>query len=176
MTDASALTPALTPPHPPAPAPTHAPAHAPAPYEISTDPGRLDRDLIHHWLSTDAYWALGRARPTTEAAISASLNFGAYDSRSGAQLGYARVVTDHATFAWLCDVYVSPAARGRGLGTALATAARDHLRSCGVRRILLATHDAHGVYAKVGFEPLAEPERWMALVLPSAGGPQPSAG
>ncbi|MDX6349742.1 MAG: hypothetical protein QOF84_4532 [Streptomyces sp.] len=137
----------------------------PTPYEISTDPARLDRDLIHHWLSTDAYWALGRPRATTDAAISASLNFGAYDSASAAQLAYARVITDHATFAWLCDVYVSPTARGRGLGTALATAVRDHLKPFGLRRILLATHDAHSVYAKVGFEPLAAPDQWMALNL-----------
>jgi GNAT superfamily N-acetyltransferase len=137
----------------------------PTPYEISTDPARLDRDLIHHWLSTDAYWALGRPRPTMDAAISASLNFGAYDSASGGQLAYARVITDHATFAWLCDVYVSPTARGRGLGTALATAVRDHLKPFGLRRILLATHDAHSVYAKVGFEPLAAPDQWMALNL-----------
>lgn len=135
-----------------------------APYEISTDPARLDIPLIHHWLSTDAYWALGRPRAKQDAAVANSLNFGAYDPTTGTQLAYARVVTDHATFAWLCDVYVSPAARGHGLGTALATAVRDHLQPYGVRRILLATHDAHGVYAKVGFEPLAEPERWMALL------------
>jgi GNAT superfamily N-acetyltransferase len=136
-----------------------------APYEISTDPARLDIPLIHHWLSTDAYWALDRPRPKMDAAISASLNFGAYSTTTGAQLAYARLVTDHATFAWLCDVYVSPAARGQGLGTALATAVRDHCHPLGLRRILLATHDAHGVYAKVGFEPLEKPERWMALVM-----------
>jgi GNAT superfamily N-acetyltransferase len=135
------------------------------PYEISTDPARLDRDLIHHWLSTDAYWALGRPRAKQDAAISVSLNFGAYDTTTGAQLAYARVITDHATFAWLCDVYVSPTARGRGLGTALTTAVRDHLKPFGLRRILLATHDAHSVYAKVGFEPLAAPDQWMALTV-----------
>jgi GNAT superfamily N-acetyltransferase len=135
------------------------------PYEISTDAARLDIPLIHHWLSTDAYWALGRPRPKMDAAIAGSLSFGAYSTATGAQLAYARLVTDQATFAWLCDVYVSPDARGQGLGTALATAVRDHCRTLGLRRILLATEDAHGVYAKVGFEPLAEPERWMALVM-----------
>jgi GNAT superfamily N-acetyltransferase len=75
------------------------------------------------------------------------------------------VVTDRATFAWLCDVYVDPAARGRGLGTALVAAARDHLAPYGLRRVLLATNDAHGVYARLGFEPLAEPQKWMALGL-----------
>ncbi|RFU88550.1 N-acetyltransferase [Streptomyces triticagri] len=132
-------------------------------YEISTDPARLDAARIHHWLSTDAYWALGRSRAKQDSAIASSLNFGAYDRATGEQLGYARVVTDRATFAWLCDVYVAPATRGTGLGTALATAVREELRPHGIRRILLATEDAHGVYAKVGFEPLARPDNWMAL-------------
>ncbi|MDJ0345069.1 GNAT family N-acetyltransferase [Streptomyces sp. H10-C2] len=134
-------------------------------YEISTDPARLDAARIHHWLSTDAYWALGRTREKQDQAIAGSLNFGLYDTASGSQLAYARVVTDHTTFAWLCDVYVDPAARGKGLGTTLVTAVRDHLAPCGIRRILLATADAHGVYAKIGFEPLSEPSKWMALGL-----------
>jgi GNAT superfamily N-acetyltransferase len=136
---------------------------APGGYEISTDPARLDAELIHQWLSQDAYWALGRSREKQDKAIAGSLNFGAYRSGSGAQAGYARVVTDYATFGWLCDVYIARADRGKGLGTALAAAVRDHLAPYGLRRILLATADAHGVYAKAGFEPLAEPEKWMAL-------------
>jgi predicted GNAT family acetyltransferase len=132
-------------------------------YEISTDPARLDVDRVHHWLSTDAYWAIGRPRDRQDRAIAASLNFGAYDTASGEQVAYARVVTDHATFAWLCDVYVAPGARGKGLGTALVTAVRGHLAPSGLRRILLATADAHDVYAKVGFRPLADPSMWMAL-------------
>ncbi|KJY27600.1 GNAT family N-acetyltransferase [Streptomyces sp. NRRL S-495] len=132
-------------------------------YEISTDPARLDAALIHRWLSEDAYWALGRSREKQDLAIAGSLNFGVYESASGTQIGYARVVTDHATFAWLCDVYIAPAARGRGLGTALATAVRDHLAPYGLRRLLLATADAHTVYAKVGFEPMVKPEKWMVL-------------
>jgi len=139
------------------------PWYAPDGYEISADPSRLDAELIHQWLSQDAYWALGRSREKQDLAIANSLNFGAYRSISGAQVGYARVVTDNATFAWLCDVYVDPAARGAGLGTALATAVRDQLAPQGLRRILLATADAHAVYAKVGFAPLAEPAKWMAL-------------
>jgi GNAT superfamily N-acetyltransferase len=132
-------------------------------YEISTDPARLDTELIHRWLSQDAYWAMGRSREKQDQAIASSLNFGAYRRSSGAQAGYARVVTDLATFGWLCDVYIDPAARGQGLGTALAAAACDHLAPYGLRRILLATADAHGVYAKLGFTPLAEPGKWMAL-------------
>ncbi|MEV0242336.1 GNAT family N-acetyltransferase [Streptomyces sp. NPDC050674] len=133
-------------------------------YEISTDPGRVDRDRVHHWLSTDAYWALGRSREQQDRAIEGSLNFGVYDAVSGEQVAYARVITDRATFAWLCDVYVSPSVRGKGVGTALVGAVRDETRSYGVRRVLLATHDAHGVYRKLGFAPLERPEHWMALL------------
>jgi GNAT superfamily N-acetyltransferase len=132
-------------------------------YEISTDPARLDAELIHRWLSRDAYWALGRSREKQDRAITGSLNFGLYASGSGAQVGYARVVTDYATFGWLCDVYIDRAARGQGLGTALVAAVCDHLDPYGLRRVLLATTDAQGVYAKVGFAPLAKPEKWMAL-------------
>jgi GNAT superfamily N-acetyltransferase len=133
-------------------------------YEISTDPARLDGELVHAWLSKESYWAHGRSREKQDRAIAGSLNFGVYESATGAQVGYARVITDRATFGWLCDVYIASEARGRGLGTALAAAVRDHLSAFGLRRILLATRDAHAVYAKVGFEPLAAPERWMALV------------
>ncbi|WP_327256673.1 GNAT family N-acetyltransferase [Streptomyces sp. NBC_01244] len=136
---------------------------SPEGHEISTDPDRLDRELIHRWLSGDAYWALGRSREKQEAAIEGSLNYGVYDSVSGVQVAYARVITDRATFAWLCDVYVDRGVRGKGLGTALAGAVRDHLAPYGLRRILLATADAHEVYGTVGFEPLAAPEKWMAL-------------
>jgi|SRR5882757_122746 len=141
----------------------------PRSYEISADPTRLDIPRIHTWLSTDAYWALGRTLAKQETAIAGSLNFGAYDTATGEQQAYARVITDRATFAWLCDVYVDPAARGSGLGTRLVSAVRDHLAPFGVPRILLATADAHGVYAKVGFAPLSDPERWMSLN-PGSGG------
>lgn len=132
-------------------------------YEISTDPARLDAELIHHWLSRDSYWARGVTREKQDRAIAGSLNFGLYDSASGAQLGYARVVTDRATFGWLCDVYIAPDARGKGLGTALAAAVRDELAGYELRRVMLATADAHEVYAKVGFAPLAGTEKWMVL-------------
>ncbi|MGW0845117.1 GNAT family N-acetyltransferase [Streptomyces sp. NPDC002787] len=132
-------------------------------YEISDDPDRIDVERVHHWLSTDAYWAIGRPREKHERAMRESLNFGVYEVGSGRQVAYARVVTDLAMFAWLCDVYVDRTARGKNLGTALVTAVREHLRPYGLRRVLLATHDAHGVYAKLGFEPLAKPDEWMAL-------------
>ncbi|WP_458242745.1 GNAT family N-acetyltransferase [Streptomyces sp. MAI_2237] len=132
-------------------------------YELSTDPGRLDTDRVHRWLSTDAYWAIGRSREKQERAIEGSLNFGVYERVSGDQVAYARVVTDRATFAWLCDVYVDPSVRGKGVGTAMVTAVREHLRPFGLRRVLLATSDAHGVYEKAGFAGLERPEIWMAL-------------
>ncbi|MFP1628301.1 GNAT family N-acetyltransferase [Streptomyces sp. 5K101] len=132
-------------------------------YTISTDPARLDQDRIHHWLSTEAYWALGRSREKQDRAIAGSVNFGAYETVSGQMAGFARVVTDHATFAWLCDVYIDRSARGEGLGTALVTAVRDHFAPLGLRRILLATDDAHGVYEKVGFTELAVPGNWLNL-------------
>ncbi|MGW1996267.1 GNAT family N-acetyltransferase [Embleya sp. NPDC001921] len=137
--------------------------HLPDGYEISTDPTRLDAALIHRWLSLDAYWAMGRPREKQDTAIAGSLNFGVYDTASGAQVGYARVVTDGATFGWLCDVYIDPAVRGKGLGTALVAAVRDHLEPAGLRRLMLATADAHAVYAQVGFEPLAVVDKWMLL-------------
>ncbi|OKJ11864.1 GNAT family N-acetyltransferase [Kitasatospora sp. CB01950] len=137
--------------------------HLPTGYTVSTDPTLLDRESVHRWLSEDAYWALGRAREKQDLAIDHSLNFGLYEETSGTQVGYARVVTDRATFAWLCDVYIAPAARGRGLGTALTAAVRDGLAALGLRRLMLATRDAHEVYAKVGFNPLALPEKWMIL-------------
>ncbi|MFI1581428.1 GNAT family N-acetyltransferase [Embleya sp. NPDC020630] len=138
-------------------------SHFPEGYEVSTDPTRLDVATIHRWLSEDAYWALGRPREKLERAIAGSLNFGVYDVASGAQVGYARVITDRATFGWLCDVYIDPTVRGKGLGTALTIAVRDELAPDGLRRIMLATADAHGVYAKVGFRRPASTDTWMVL-------------
>ncbi|WBC13565.1 GNAT family N-acetyltransferase [Micromonospora sp. WMMA1998] len=131
-------------------------------YQLSTDPDRLDLDRVHAWLATDAYWALGRERETVARAFAGSIGFGVYRPGDGRQVAVARVVTDRATFAWLCDVYVDRAERGRGLGTWLAGGVRDHLAELGLRRILLATLDAHGVYGKLGFQPVAA-DRYMEL-------------
>ncbi|MFJ6784964.1 GNAT family N-acetyltransferase [Streptomyces yangpuensis] len=135
----------------------------PAEYEISADSARIDPALVHKWLSEDAYWAHDRSREKQDRAIAGSLNFGVYERASGLQVGYARVVTDRADFAWLCDVYISREVRGKGLGTALVAAVRDHLAPYNLRRVLLATADAHEIYAKFGFAPLQAPERWMTL-------------
>jgi len=133
-------------------------------YEIDTSAGRLDIPRVHRWLSTDAYWALGRPVDVVSTSVDRSLCFGVY-SAEGDQVGFARVVTDHATFAWLCDVYIAPEARRRGLGTWLVTVVRERLSAEGVRRILLSTTDAHGVYAAAGFIPLVNPGRWMEIDL-----------
>ncbi|WP_405446272.1 GNAT family N-acetyltransferase [Streptomyces achromogenes] len=131
-------------------------------YEFSADPARVDADRVHGWLSTDTYWALGRPREQHERAMASSLNFGIYATGSGEQVAYARVVTDRALFAWLADVYVDPSVRGKGVGTAFVGRIRDHLAPFGLRRLLLATEDAHEVYARLGFRPLERPEQYMA--------------
>ena len=133
-------------------------------YRFSSDTTDLDRERVHTWLSTEAYWAIGRPRAVQEAAFGASLNFGLFDESTGAQVAYARVVTDSVTFAWLCDVFVDPSARGRGLGVALIDSVCAFLDPLGLKRVLLATSDAHGLYRKFGFETLASPERFMARI------------
>ncbi|TVZ92126.1 GNAT family N-acetyltransferase [Streptomyces sp. BK340] len=130
-------------------------------YEFSADTARVDVDRVHGWLSTDAYWAVDRPREKHERAMASSINFGVYATASGEQVAYARVVTDGALFAWLADVYVDPSVRGKGVGTAFVGRIRDHLRPFGLRRMLLATEDAQGVYEKVGFRPLDRPDQWM---------------
>ena len=130
-------------------------------YRFSTAIDDIDRGLVHRWLSEEAYWAKGRSRQVQEAAIDASRNYSVLEVRSGRQVGYARVVTDTVTFAWLCDVFVAPEARGAGVGRLLVDGVLADLDELGVRRTLLATADAHGLYAQYGFEPLADPGRWM---------------
>ncbi|WP_059008500.1 GNAT family N-acetyltransferase [Streptomyces specialis] len=131
-------------------------------YEISNDAARIDYDRVHHWLTTDTYWARGRDRATVDRAAGASLNFGVYGP-AGDQVGYARVVTDLATFAWVSDVYIDRDHRGLGLGGRLAAAIRDHLAPYRLKRVLLATRDAQEVYARVGFQPYDQPEQIMVM-------------
>lgn len=130
-------------------------------YEFSTDPGRVDRPRVHGWLSELSYWAKGRDRSVTEAALDGSRLFGLYDVETGEQAAFCRVVTDGATFAWLADVFVDPARRGQGLGQRLVAEVLAALEPLRLRRILLATADAHGLYAQHGFGALPDPERWM---------------
>jgi GNAT superfamily N-acetyltransferase len=128
-------------------------------YVISTDAARLDLAMIHKYLSGSAYWAMGRPLEMVRRSIENSLPFGVYED--GAQIGFARVVTDYATFAWLADVFVLPEFRGRGIGKWLIGVIMEHPRLPGLRRWILATKDAHGLYAQYGFTPLSAPERFM---------------
>jgi GNAT superfamily N-acetyltransferase len=128
-------------------------------YTISTDMTRLDINLIYEFLSTHSYWAKGRTRVAVERSIAHSLSFGLY--RQEQQVGFARVVTDYATFAYLADVFVLKAERGRGLGKWLIATIVEHPDLQVLRRWLLATRDAHGLYQQAGFTLLAQPERWM---------------
>ena len=128
--------------------------------EISTDPARLDRELIHRYLSEESYWARGRTREQSERIIDRSLCFGAYDS-GGRQVGYARVVTDGVTFGYLADVFVVPEVRGRGIGKALMDAVLEHPDVRDVARLTLLTADAHGLYEGFGFGPIDDLPKWM---------------
>ncbi|POH66468.1 GNAT family N-acetyltransferase [Cryobacterium zongtaii] len=132
-----------------------------AAYRFSADTAEMDRDQIHRWLSTEAYWALGRARSVQDAAIDASVNFGMFEVATGRQVAYARLVTDSVTFAWLCDVFVDPTVRGRGVGVSLIEKVGAALDTLNLRRVALATSTAHGLYAKFGFDVVAAPEHWM---------------
>ena len=128
-------------------------------YEISTDPSRLNIDLIHDFLSNNSYWAAGRARDVVERSIENSLPFGIY--KESVQVGFARVVTDYATFAWIADLFVLAEHRERGLSKWLMDVIIAHPQLQGFRRWVLSTKDAHGLYERFGFMKLHRPERWM---------------
>jgi GNAT superfamily N-acetyltransferase len=128
---------------------------------ISTDPARLDVDAIYAYLSR-VYWANTRSRSTVERSLKNSLCFGLYEGAS--QIGLARVISDYATFAYVCDVYVLEAYQGNGLGAWLMKAVMAYPDLQGLRRWLLATRDAHGLYRKSGFKELESPERWMEIL------------
>ena len=134
-------------------------------YVISTDPAWLDVDVIHRFLSKESYWARRVPREVVVRSLANSLCFGAYttegDSQSRRQVGFARIVTDCATFAYLADVFVLPDHRGKGLSKRLMEAAFAHPDLHNLRRWLLATADAHGLYRQFGFTSLSKPERLM---------------
>jgi GNAT superfamily N-acetyltransferase len=133
----------------------------PVGYEISTDPQRLDMDRIHRFLSTEAYWSPVVPRDVVERSIAHSLCFGVY-APDGEQTGFARAVTDRATYAWIADLYIEAGHRGRGLGKRLVKTILGHPELQGLRRVMLATADAHGLYRQFGFEELHGVERFMA--------------
>jgi GNAT superfamily N-acetyltransferase len=128
-------------------------------YTISTDQTRLDLDVIHDYLDKSSYWATGRSIETVKRSIENSINFGLYKSEK--QIGFARVITDYATFAWLADVFVLDSFRGQGLGKWLVEVILSHPELQRFRRWVLATKDAHELYRRFGFTELTRPERWM---------------
>lgn len=159
-------------------------------YEISADPARLDLDVIHRYLSEEAYWSPGIPREVVARAIANSLCFGIYEkgglpgpssreapgfaevasprqasltsrAKPGAQVGFARLITDRATYAYLADVFVLPAHRGKGLSKHLMETIIAYPEMQGLRRWMLATRDAHELYARYGFTPIAKPDRLM---------------
>jgi GNAT superfamily N-acetyltransferase len=114
-------------------------------YAISTDPDRFDVDVFHRYLSEESYWAAGRQRSTTETALRTSMVFGVY-AQDDPMVGAARIVTDWITFGWLCDLFVIDDHKGRGLGKALVAAVAAHPTLAALKRLILATGDAHSLY------------------------------
>ncbi len=132
---------------------------------VSTDSARLNLDVIHGYL-VQSYWAKGIPRETLARAVEHSLCFGAYDS-AGSQIGFARLITDFATFAYLADVFVLESHRGQGIGKLLMECIKQHPELQGLRRWTLSTKDAHGLYAQFGFTALQWPERYMEILRPN---------
>ncbi len=135
-------------------------------FTIDTSRDRLKIDVIHDFLSNESYWAQTRTIEQTMKAIENSICFGVY--LGDRQIGFARVISDHATFAYIGDVFVIDEFRGRGLSKWLMETIVTHPDLQRLRRWILATRDAHGLYSKYGFEPLRHPERWMELPAPDA--------
>lgn len=134
-------------------------------YVVSADRARLDLALVHRWLSVETYWAEGIPYETFLKSAAYSIPFGLYGA-DGAQLGFARVTTDRATYGYLQDVFVAPEQRGRGLGKRLLDGVFAHPDLQGFRRWVLFTRDAHELYGRYGFTPLAHPERVMERTVP----------
>jgi GNAT superfamily N-acetyltransferase len=132
-------------------------------FAISTEKARLCLDTVAEFLSR-AYWAQGRTRDVIERSIANSLCFGLYAQDE--QIGFARVVTDYATFAYLCDVFIDEHHRGRDLGKWLMGAVMAHPDLQGLRRWILATRDAHGLYRQFGWADLRDPGKWMEIYNP----------
>jgi GNAT superfamily N-acetyltransferase len=133
--------------------------------ELDDDKGRIDVAQVHAWLAS-SYWSPGIERTVVERAIAGSHCLGAY--WEGRLVGFARAITDHATFAWIADVWIDEAERGQGLGRRMVGWFVDHPDFAGIRRIALTTADAHGVYEKLGFNSLLRPARYMERLSPEA--------
>lgn len=139
-------------------------------FNIDTDPQRLQLDVIHDYLANRSYWAKGRSLDVIEKSIANSLCFGVYDDQ--AQVGFARVVSDYATFGWVCDVFILESHRGLGLSKWLVETIIEHPDLRGIRRLLLATRDAHELYRRyAGFRVVEHPEKLMERPNPAAAAP-----
>jgi len=137
-------------------------------YMISTDRSKLDLDLIHHYLATESYWAKNIPLDVVKKSIEGAVCFGVYaikENGSTEQVGFARVITDLATFGYLADVFILDPHRGKGLSKWLMSAIMAHPGLQGFRRWMLATRDAHGLYRQFGFQPLEKPERFLRYSL-----------
>ena len=133
-------------------------------YKISTDQDLLDLDVIHNYLSNESYWSKGITKERVQRSIENSMCFGVY--KDGKQVGLARVVTDKAIFAYLCDVFILDEYRGSGLSKWLLQTILAHPELQGLKRWTLATLDAHGLYKQFGFAPLGNPDNWMDIFTP----------
>lgn len=136
----------------------------PSDYCVSTDKSKLDLPLIHTFLSTQAYWSLNIPFATVKRSIENSFCFGVY--QGDRQVGFARVITDFATIAYLGDVFILPEHRGKGLSKLLAGEIMTHPDLQGLRRWILLTSDAHGLYRQFGWKPIAAPDRYMEIANP----------
>ena len=133
-------------------------------FQISTDPGLLNTEVIYKYLNEDSYWAKGITIERLKTAIENSMCFGVYQHNE--QAGFARVVTDKATFAYICDVFILPSYRKNGLSKWLIQTIIEHPGLKGLRRWSLATADAHGLYSQFGFTEISRPDRWMEIFTP----------
>ena len=143
-------------------------------FRLTTDPARVDLDAVHAYLSR-SYWASGIPREVVRRSIEHSLNFSLWHEPAGGtprQVGFSRVITDYATFLYLGDVYVLEEFRGRGLSTWMMEVITDHPELQGFRRWALLTRDAHGLYERFGWKPLAKPDRWMERHFPDVYAPK----
>ncbi len=134
---------------------------------VSTDPADVDLDVVATFLHDEAYWSLGRPRDVVARSLAASRTFTLLDEEA-TMVAFARVVTDGVTFGWVCDLFVVAVHRGQGLGHQLVDAIVTDPDLAGMKRLMLATADAHGVYAEAGFVPLVQPDRWMERPGPGA--------
>lgn len=129
---------------------------------ISDDPALVDAEKVYRWIAEESWWGQGRPREAVERSLRGSQVYGVYADRE-TMIGVTRVITDHATMAYLCDVYVDEAYRGKGVGPWLSREIVADLKAIGINRFLLATKDKHSTYAKAGFYPVARPQSWMEI-------------